>query len=263
MGGKLAVLMQPFELLIIGGSGFGAFMIANTPDVRSKALASLGYVVNGSPYDKKVIREILGLLTSLFKLIRSKGNLVLESHIENPESSPIFQKYPVILKDKKVREFICDYMRLMSMGSEDPMQIEDLMNEELDTLHKEHHKSVAALEKMADALPAMGIVAAVLGVIKSMGAINQPPEVLGYYIGAALTGTFLGVLLSYGLLGPMAQNVQLSLKKEHMVFECIKVAIVAHLHSNAPTISIEFARKSITSDSRPTFAEIEEIVLEA
>lgn len=263
MGGKLDILFQPFELVIIGGAGAGSFWIANPPELRTKAIAAIASVAAGSPYTKKHFNELLGLMTALFKTIRTKGNLILEKHIENPNDSPIFQLYPRILKNKKIMTFLCDYLRLLSMGTEDPHQVEEILTEELETMHNEHHKVLSALEKMADAFPAMGIVAAVMGVIKAMGAINQPPEILGNYIGAALVGTFLGILLSYGAFGPIAQNVSVLQSREHMIFECIKVALLAHMQNNAPTIAIEFARKKLSGDVRPTFEELEEIILEA
>lgn len=262
MGANLLVLWQPLELVIIGGAAIGAFIIANPKPVISRMGEGFKAVVKGSPYTKNDYLDLLGVLYSIFKLAKKKGMLALESHIENPDSSDIFQKFPKFKSNHHAVEFVCDYLRLMTMGSEDPNQMEDLMNEELDTHHHEHEAIAGAMTAVGDGMPALGIVAAVLGVIKTMGAINQPPEILGKYIGGALVGTFLGVFLAYGFIGPIGNMMKAVFEREGKYFECIKLGILAHMKGFPPAISVEYARKTLTSDVRPSFAEVEKSVSE-
>ena len=259
-GGHLMVLWQPLEFLIILGAAVGAYIIANPSNVLAKTGASFKKVITGSSLTKKSYLDLLALLYTIFKLARSKGMLAIESHIENPHESEIFSKYPEFMKDHHAVDFVCDYLRLMTMGSEDPNQMEDLMNQELEAHHAELHQSSMALTNVGDGLPALGIVAAVLGVIHTMGLISEPPEILGKSIGGALVGTFFGVLVAYGFVGPMAQKLTAVHEAESKYYECIKVAILAHMNGFAPAISIEYARKVLTSDVRPTFTEVEEAV---
>lgn len=262
MGAHLAVLWQPLEFVIIGGAALGAFIIANPKPVISKMGHGFKAVMRGPAYSKADYLDLLCVLYSVFKLAKSKGMLALESHIENPDSSDLFQKFPKFKANHHAVEFMCDYLRLMTMGSEDPNQMEDLMNEELETHHHEHEAIAGAMTTVGDGMPALGIVAAVLGVIKTMGAINQPPEILGKYIGGALVGTFLGVFLAYGFIGPMGNMMKAVFELESKYFECIKLGILAHMKGFPPAVSIEYARKTLTSDVRPTFAEVEKTVSE-
>jgi chemotaxis protein MotA len=260
MGGKLMVLMQPFELVIIGGAGVGAFIIANPLPVLKKALAAFGDVLKGPAYTKESYLELLSLLYTVFKLAKSKGMLALEAHVEKPDESTLWQKFPMFAKDHHAMVFLCDYLRLLTLGSDNPHEMEALIDEEIETHHHEKHQIVGAIQTMADGFPALGIVAAVLGVIKTMGAISEPPEVLGKLIGAALVGTFLGILLSYGLFGPIANALKARYDAEAKYFQCMKAGILAYMQGYAPAVAVEFARKALLSNERPTFYEVEEAV---
>ena len=260
MGGKLGVLWQPFELVIIGGAAFGAFIIANTAPVLKGALGALKASLKGPSYNKDSYVELLGLLYQVFKLAKTKGNLSLEQHVENPEDSPLFQQFPSILDDHHAITFLCDYLRMITLGVENAHEVESLMDEELETHHHEHHQLAGALQTMADGMPALGIVAAVLGVIKTMGAITEPPEILGKLIGGALVGTFLGVWLSYGFIAPIATKAQATFDAEAKFLQCIKAGLLAHINGSAPAVSVEFARKALLSTDRPTFYEVEDAV---
>lgn len=258
MGGKLYVLWQPFELVIIGGAAVGAYIIANPPAVLKHSGHAFSKLMKGSKYNKEAYLELLSLLFTVFKLAKSKGMLVLESHIENPFESELFQKFPIIYQNAHAMTFLCDYLRMMVLGAENPFEMETLMDEEIATHHNEEMHVSHAIQAVADGTPALGIVAAVLGVIKTMGSITEPPEVLGKLIGGALVGTFLGVLLAYGLFGPMASQLKAIAESEIKYLQCIKVALLAHMQGNAPSVSVEFARKALLSDVRPTFFELEE-----
>ena len=217
-------------------------------------------MLKGTRYKKESYLELLSLLYILFKMARTKGMLVLEGHIEKPKESPIFNQFPNVLSDHHAVTFLCDYLRLMTLGSDNPSEIEDLLDQELSTHEEEIMHLPSALQQASDGLPALGIVAAVLGVIHTMGAITEPPEVLGRLIGSALVGTFLGVLLSYGFVGPIANGIQAIYQTDAKYLECIKVGLLAHLNGYAPSVSVEFARKAILSQIRPTFYEVEETV---
>lgn len=257
-GGHLGVLWQPAEVVIIFGSGVGAFVIGNTKTILGQIFPALGLAVKGSMFTKQDYLDLLAMQYEIFKMMRTKGLLELEAHIENPEESALFQKYPGFLKNHHAVHFLCDYLRMMTMGSENAHQMEDLMNEEIDIHHHERSQISSAVQNMADSMPALGIVAAVLGVIHTMGSINQPPEVLGKLIGAALVGTFLGILMSYGFIGPIANIIKLLYEAESRYFYCMKAGILAYMNGYAPAIAVEFARKSIDNDVRPTFHELEE-----
>ena len=258
MGGHLLVLVQPFELVIIGGAAVGAYVIANPMPVLKRTRHAFTMAFRGSRYDKAAYVELLSLLYAVFRLIRTKGLLVLEQHIEHPDESPLFKQFPSFAADHHAMTFLCDYLRLLTLGSENAMEIEQLMDEELETHEAESAHLHHALQTMADGMPALGIVAAVLGVIKTMAAITEPPEVLGRLIGGALVGTFLGVWLSYGFIGPIAAAVKATHEAEMRYLHCIKAGFLAHLQGYAPSVSIEFARKALMSDVRPTFHELEE-----
>ena len=260
MGGKLAVLIQPFELLIIGGAAIGAFIIANPMPVIKRTLSALGELFKGSPYSKEAYLELLSLLYTVFKLAKTKGMLALEQHIEKPAESSLWSKFPMFAADTYAITFLCDYLRLLTLGSDNPHEMEALIDEEIETHHAEKNQIASALQTMADGMPALGIVAAVLGVIKTMGAITEPPEVLGKLIGAALVGTFLGVLLSYGFIGPIANALKARYDAEVKYLLCIKAGLLAYMQGYAPAVAVEFARKALLSNVRPTFYEVEEAV---
>ena len=260
LGGHLYVLWQPFELVIIGGAAIGAFIIGNPKSVLVGTGKELGKLLKGSKYGKEAYLELLTLLYAIFKLAKSKGMLTLEAHVEDPHDSDLFKQFPILQKDHHALEFLCDYLRMMILGSENPFEMEALMDEEIETRHSEEMQISNAIQTMADATPALGIVAAVLGIIHTMGAITEPPEVLGKLIGGALVGTFLGVLLAYGFFGPMASFLKQTYNAEIKYFHCIKVGLLAHMQGNAPAVSVEFARKALLGDVRPSFYEVEDAV---
>ena len=260
MGGHLDILMQPFELVIIGGSGLGAYIAANPKNVLANTMGAILTGMKGSKYGKTEYLELLTLLYQVFKLSKSKGMLALESHVENPHESNIFSQYESFKSDHHATEFLCDYLRLLTLGTDSPHEIDALMEQELDTHHAEQHELANALNTLSDSFPALGIVAAVLGVIKTMTYITAPPEVLGEKIAAALVGTFLGILLCYGVFGPIARIVGQVYEMDGKYFQCMRVGLVAHVSGYAPAISIEFARKAIAESVRPTFAEVEDTV---
>ncbi|MHA1600115.1 MAG: flagellar motor stator protein MotA [Alphaproteobacteria bacterium] len=257
-GGHLAVLFQPFELMIIGGAAVGAFITSNTKTILAGTGKAMGRIVKGPKHGKAGYMEILSLLYQIFKLARSKGNLAIEKHIEEPEESDLFANYPKILADHHAMQFLCDYLRLLTMGTENPHELEALMDQDLSTHHEEETAVSGALSAIADGLPALGIVAAVLGVIHTMGSITEPPEVLGHLIGAALVGTFLGILLSYGFVAPLAAALNNIITADGRIYNCMKAGILAHIAGHPPAISVEFARKTLSTDVRPGFAELEE-----
>ncbi|MFQ5776067.1 MAG: flagellar motor stator protein MotA [Kiloniellaceae bacterium] len=257
-GGHLAVLVQPFELMIIGGAAVGAFITSNTKPILTGTGKSFGRIFKGPRHNRGAYVELLSLLYQVFKLARSKGNLALEKHVENPEESEIFSGYPKVMGDHHAITFICDYLRLLTMGSDNPHELEALMDQDLDTHHAEETAVANALRNMADAMPALGIVAAVLGVIHTMGSITEPPEILGHLIGAALVGTFLGILLSYGFIGPLAAALGNIIDADARYYHCIKAGVLAHVAGQPPAIAVEFARKTLSSDVRPTFYELEQ-----
>ncbi len=258
MGGHLEVLWQPWEGVIILGAAAGAFIIGNTGPIIKQTAGVFGTLMRGPRYNKAAYVELLGLQFTIFKLVQSKGVLALEQHIENPHESALFQRFPSFAKNHHAVEFMCDYLRMVTLGTRVPHEMEALMDEELETHHQENERVIAAVQSLADGTPALGIVAAVLGVIKTMGSISEPPEVLGHMIGGALVGTFLGVFVAYGFFGPFAQGLRNIYEAEAKYFLSMKVGMLAHISGYAPSIAIEFARKSLMSDVRPTFAEIDE-----
>jgi chemotaxis protein MotA len=259
-GGKMEIIMHSllYELMGILGSGIAAFLIANSMDVIKATLGGFGKIFAGNKWKKQDYKDLLSLLFQLTKTMKSKGVVALESHIEKPKESTIFQKYPKVLKDHFAVDFICDTLRMMTMNLEDPHQVEDAMEKQLEKHHHEAQGGAHALQNMADALPALGIVIAVLGVIKTMGAISEPPEVLGGMIGGALVGTFLGVFLAYGLIGPFATRLKDIVEQDGAYYKIIQSVLVAHLHGNAAQISVEIGRGDIPSVAQPSFAEMEE-----
>ena len=258
--GDLAVLMQPLEVLIICGGAFGAFLLSNPKNLIVAVFKSPARVLKGPPHNKAAYVELLTLLFAIFRLAKSKGMLALETHIETPEESPLFQEYPKFMKNKHAVHFLCDYLRLITMGTENPHELEALIDEDIETHHGEAVAVAGAVTNVGDGLPAFGIVAAVLGVVITMGHITDPPEVLGKLIGGALVGTFLGILLAYGFVSPSGRNLEMWADADSKYYQCIKAGLLAHLQGYAPAVSIEFARKTLFSHQRPSFAELEEAI---
>jgi chemotaxis protein MotA len=259
-GGRFDVIAHaaPHEMIIIGGAGVGAFLIGNSFKTVMATGAGMGKIMAGPKWKAKDYKDLLALLFVLTKTMKTKGVVAVEAHIENPKESAIFSRYPKIMKDHFAIDFICDTLRMMTMNLEDPHQVEDAMEAQLEKHHHEALAPAGALQSLADALPALGIVAAVLGVIKTMGAITQPPEVLGQMIGGALVGTFLGVFLAYGLVAPMAARLNSVVEEEAAFHKIIRSVLVAHLHGNAAQISVEIGRTNVPSGAQPSFAELEQ-----
>ena len=259
-GGNMGVIMHalPHEMMAIAGAGLAAYLISNSMTTIKATGSGMGKVFAGPKWKSSDYRDLLSLLFLLTKTMKSKGVIALESHIERPAESGIFSRFPKIMKDHFAVDFICDTLRMMTMNLEDPHQVEDAMEKQLEKHHHEGLAPALALQSLADALPALGIVAAVLGVIKTMGAITEPPEVLGGMIGGALVGTFLGVFLSYGLVGPMAARLKDVVDEEGAFYRIIQSVLVAHLHGNAAQISVEIGRGSVPSGAQPSFLELEE-----
>ncbi len=259
-GGKMDVILKtlPYELMAIFGAAIAAFLISQSMTVIKATISGFGKVFAGPKWKASDYRDLLSLLFLLTKTMKSKGVIALESHIEKPADSTIFSRFPKIMKDHFAVDFICDTLRMMTMNLEDPHQVEDAMEKQIEKHHHEASAPAHALQNMADALPALGIVAAVLGVIKTMSSITEPPEVLGGMIGGALVGTFLGVFLAYGLIGPMSSRLQNVIDEEGAFYRIIQSVLVAHLHGNAAQISVEIGRGSVPSGAQPSFLELEE-----
>lgn len=257
-GGHLGVLWQPSEVVIIVGAAFGAMFIANSGNNLKAAAKGVKTQLKGQPFKKADYVELLCMMFHVFKIMRSKGMLELEAHIENPHESSIFKKYPTFQHNHHAEVFFTDYLRMMTMGVENQYQLDDLMTAELDLHHKAGHDASMAVVNMGDSMPALGIVAAVLGVIHTMGSISEPPEVLGHLIGAALVGTFLGILLSYGFISPIGNFIGKFYDEEAAYYNVMKVGILSHVQGLAPQVTVEFARKHIPHHVQPSFKEIEE-----
>lgn len=259
-GGSFAVLIQPFEILTIVGVAIGAYMIANRSHILTRTISGVLRILGGRRYNKESYLELLSLLYTSFKLAKTKGMLALEQHVENPRDSTLFSRFPNFMNDSNALIFLCDYLRLLTLGTDNPHEVEALMDEEIETHHMEAMQVPNALQVMADGLPAIGIVGAVLGVIKTMAFIDQSATVIGESIGGALVGTLLGVLLSYGFVGPAASSLRQDVDAELKFLQCMKAGILAHMQGYAPAVSVEFARKALLSDVRPTFYEVESTV---
>jgi chemotaxis protein MotA len=259
-GGAIGPLIgaMPFELLTILGAAIGTFIMANSMHDLKHTLGAFGLILKGEKFHKKDYADLLSLLYFFTRLASQRGAMALEPHIEKPEESKAFQHFEKIVKNHHTTAFICDYLRMIGMNADDPHQIEDVMAREIKkTLHEELHPS-HAIQTIADALPALGIVAAVLGVIKTMGHINEPPAVLGEMIGGALVGTFLGVLLAYGMAAPIATRIKCIVEADAKYNEVIRAVLVAHLHGNAPQVSVETGRKMVPNQHMPSFADLEQ-----
>ncbi len=258
--GELAALWQPFELLIIGGAAFGAFIIANPIKVTLNTFKSFPQLISPSPFSKVLYLELLSLMFQLFSVIRREGLISIERHIEDPEDSEIFSRFPLISQNHHAMDFICDYLRLMVIGDMTSYELENLMDIDLETHHHEKLAPSHAIAKVADALPGFGIVAAVLGIVITMQSLGGPPEVIGVHVAAALVGTFLGILLAYGFVAPLSNALEYRATEESKFFECIKVCILASINGMPPQIAVEFGRKTLTSNVRPNFYELEDCV---
>jgi chemotaxis protein MotA len=256
----MGAINEPPEILglMIGGAAFGALIISNDMNGLKGVAGGFGKVMSGPKWGKKDYGDLLALLFQLTKLMKTKGVVALEAHIEKPNESAIFQKYPKLCKDHFVVDFICDTLRMMTMNLDDPHQVEDAMEKQIEKHHHESLHPAHALQGMADGLPALGIVAAVLGIVKTMGAINEPPEILGLMIGKALVGTFLGVFLAYGIVGPIAARLNGVIEHDAQFYKIIRDVLVAHLHGNAAQVSVEIGRGSVPTPLQPTFAQLEE-----
>jgi chemotaxis protein MotA len=262
-GGHLGALFQPLELLMIGGAAGGAFLVGNNGKAIKATLKALPTVLKGSTYTKALYMELMALLFEILTKSRKEGLMSIEGDIEEPESSPIFSKYPGVLADHHLIEFMTDYLRLMVSGNMDAFQIENLMDNEIETHHHEGEIPVHCIAKLGDGMPAFGIVAAVMGVVHTMESVGIPPSELGMLIAHALVGTFLGILLAYGFVGPLSSLLEQKLHESTKIYQCVKVTLLASLNGYAPALSIEFGRKVLFSTERPTFLELEEHVKQA
>lgn len=262
-GGHLAALWQPLEVLMIFGGAMGAFVVGNDTKALKATLKCLPTLVQGSKYNKALYMDLLALMYEILTKIRKDGMMSVENDVENPESSPLFSKYPKILSDHHLVEFICDYLRLMVSGNMDAFQVENLMDNEIETHHMEGHVPAHCIAKLGDGLPAFGIVAAVMGVVHTMENVSLPPAELGILIAHALVGTFLGILLAYGFVGPLSGLLEQKLEEGTKMLQTVKVTLLASLNGYAPAIAVEFGRKVLYSTERPGFTELEEFVKQA
>jgi len=256
-GGNIFALYQPSELVIIGGAALGGFVISNGLGTLKHAFAGVMGMMKGPKYKKAHYMDLLGLLYDLFNIARKDGVLGLEREIDDPSKSAVFKKHELTLKDHHAVEFIQDYLRMMVSGDMNPFQLENLMDIELQTHHHEEEQVAQAISKVADALPGFGIVAAVLGIVNTMGALGGPVTEIGHKVAAALVGTFLGILMAYGFVGPMANAIENKAKEEATYLTVLKTCIVAMVQGYGPQIAVEFGRKVMPTAMRPTFAELE------
>jgi len=258
--GNFGVLWQPNEIVIIFGAAVGATIISNPGCVLKELIAGIAGVLKGPPHAKKDYIAMLSFMFNVFKVMKTKGVLAIEQALDNPHEDALFTAYPDFAKKHHAVEFFCDYMRMVTMGMENPYHLEDLMEKEIEGINHEKHTAASALLAAADGLPALGIVAAVLGVIQTMGSIAEPPEVLGGLIAAALVGTFLGILMGYGMFGPLANNMAKRGDANTEFFMTLKTGILSHVQGNAPVVTVEFARKIVPEHLRPSFKELDEIL---
>ena len=259
-GGHLSSLLQPIELLMIGGAAAGAFLVGNTGKAIKATLKALPSVLKGSKYSKAIYMDLMALLYDILAKVRKEGLMTIEGDVENPAQSPLFARYPSVLGDHHVLEFMTDYLRLMVGGNLNAFEIENLMDNEIDTHHHEGELPIHSIAKLGDAMPAFGIVAAVMGVVHTMASVGIPPSELGLLIANALVGTFLGILLAYGFVGPLASLLEQKLDESSKMFECVKVTLLASLNGYSPALAVEFGRKVLYSTERPSFLELEQHV---
>jgi chemotaxis protein MotA len=262
-GGHIAALMQPIELVMIGGAALGAFIVGNSGKTLKATIATLPSCLKGSKYTKAMYMELMSLLYELLGKIRKEGLMSIERDVEAPAESALFSKYPKVAADHHLVEFMADYLRLMVSGNMNAFEIENLMDHEIDTHHHEALVPGHLVQKVADGLPAFGIVAAVMGVVHTMESVGLPPAELGILIAHALVGTFLGILLSYGMVAPLAGLLEEKANESSKILQCIKVTLLASINGYAPSIAVEFGRKVLYSTERPGFSELEEHVKQA
>jgi len=256
-GGHLGALVQPTELIIIAGAAGGSFFVANPPKAVKAVFKAVPLALKGSRHNKALYMDLLALLYEVLAKVRKEGLMSIEADVDSPEQSPLFSKYPTIMADHHVVEFMTDYLRMMVGGNLNAFEIENLMDNEIETHHHEAEVPVNALKGLADGMPAFGIVAAVMGVVHTMASVGIPPAELGKLIAAALVGTFLGILLSYGFVGPVATLLEHKGAEEAKQYQCIKVVLLASMSGYAPQVAIEFGRKVLYSTERPSFTELE------
>jgi chemotaxis protein MotA len=256
--GQIAVLVQPAELVIIGGAAIGTVLIANPLHVLKKIVAGLVGVFKPSRFTTATYLETMKMCYEMLNKARKEGLLALESDTEEPDKSELFAKYPWFLKDHHTRYFVCDTMRMAITGGIDPFDLDQMMELDIEVSHQDASQPIAALSTVADSLPGLGIVAAVLGVVITMGALGGPPEEIGRKVAAALVGTFLGILLCYGFVGPLASNMAKTAEEEHAYHQVLRVLLLSFIKGNAPIQALEFARRAIPSRVRPTFNEMEQ-----
>ena len=256
-GGEIMALWQPSEVVIIGGAAIGAFLIANPFSVSKRAVSGIGKLLKGPPFKKSHYQQLFAVMYDLLSVARKEGMMGLERVIEDPAKSEIFAKRPLIGKDRHVTEFIQDYLRLIISGDMDQHQLEALMDLEIETHHHDTGEPASALSRMSDAMPGFGIVAAVLGIVNTMSALGGPPEEIGKKVAAALVGTFLGIVLAYGFLGPMSNAMERMARDETQFYTTIKTCILGFLQGHPPQVAIEFGRKSTPGDLRPSFKDLE------
>ena len=258
MGGHVDVLVQPFELMIIGGAGVGGFIMANPMKVVKDSGKALGEAFKYKVPKEREYLDLLGVLYGLMRDLRTKSRNEIEAHIDNPDESSIFQTAPTVLKNKELTTFICDYVRLIIIGNARSHEIEALMDEEMETMLYDKMKPYNAIAAMGDSFPAIGIVAAVLGVIKAMGKINESPAVLGGLIGAALVGTMLGIFLSYCLCNPLTSQIKTVRTKQHRLYIIVKQTLIAYMNGSVPQVALEYGRKTISGAERPSIDAVEQ-----
>ena len=258
--GNLKVLIQPAELVIIAGAAIGTVLIANPLHILKKMVGGLGSAFGGSKYNGPKYLETLKMMLELFSRARRDGLMALESDSDNPEQSQIFSKYPKFLKDHHALAFVCDSVRMASSGGIEPFDADQMMENDMDIHHQQATLPIAALSTMADSLPGLGIVAAVLGVVITMGALGGPPEEIGHKVASALVGTFLGILLCYGLVGPVSSNMAKAVDDEHAYYQVLRVMIVAFMKGTAPSMAVEIGRRAIPGYVRPSFQDAEKFI---
>jgi chemotaxis protein MotA len=256
-GGHMGALFQPLELLIIAGGAIGAFVVSNSGKALRAVLRALPSLLKGSRYSKSRYMALMALLYDVLSKARKEGLMSIESDVENPAESPLFQNHPVVSGDHHLMEFVTDYLRMMASGNLNALEIENLMDNEIETHHHEAMAPSHAIQRMADGLPAFGIVAAVMGVVHTMGSVGKPPSELGQMIAHALVGTFLGILLAYGFVSPLATLLEQKADEGTKELQCVKVTLLASMQGYAPSIAVEFGRKVLYSTERPSFVELE------
>ncbi len=258
-GGNMTVIIKamPTEMLAIAGGALGAFVVNNQPKVLKATIGALPKLFKGSKYTKARYMEMMALLYDILQKARKEGLMAIEQDVEKPHESALFKKYPVVGSDHHVVEFVTDYLRMMVSGNLNSHEIESLMDNEIETHHHEAHAPAAAIQRLAGALPAFGIVAAVLGVVNTMGSVGQAPAILGGMIASALVGTFLGILLAYGFVEPLGGLLEQKVEDGSKELQCIKTTLLASMQGYAPQVAVEFGRKVLFSTDRPTFAELE------